>query len=134
MKKILSFIFVTLLLLVTGCSKSQNTKIDGMNIKYESSNHFDNEFERPNRNYGVIEGNDIVLYIVASSPIYTPSVEDLDKEDGGVLDVEIDFLYSKDKNINSPAVEVYWKITIDSSDKYVQGIRAIEIDVDIERV
>jgi len=119
MKKLAMLFLVMFSFILAGCG--QNSKIDGMKITYERISYEDKE------NYGVIEGNDIILYVVASSGSYTPSVKDLDLEDG-ILEVDVE-LSAKGNMVTCDMA--LWKITIDSTEKYVSGVNSINVEVEI---
>ncbi len=118
MKKLVLTIFALLTLCLTGCS-NQRTKINGMNIDYEKIPYTELN------NYGVIENENIILYVTANSGSYTPSVEKLKMEkETLVAEVEL--------KVKGPYVTcdmAYWKITINSDYNYVNKIQNIDVQV-----
>ncbi len=118
MKKLVLTIFALLTLCLTGCS-NQRTKINGMNIDYEKIPYTELN------NYGVIENENIILYVTANSGSYTPSVEKLKMEkETLVAEVEL-----KVKGQYVTWDMAYWKITIDSDYNYVSEIQNIDVQV-----
>ncbi len=118
MKKIILTMFALLSLCLTGCS-NQKVKINGMNVDYERISYIESN------NYGVIEDDNIILYVTANSGSYTPSVEKL-KMEKETLFAEVE-LKSKGQYVTCDMA--YWKITIDSDFNYVSKIQNIDVQV-----
>lgn len=118
MKKIVLTMFALLSLCLTGCS-NQKAKINGMNINYEKICYVESN------NYGVIEDENIILYVTANSGSYTPSVEKL-KMEKETLYAEVE-LKAKGQYVTWDMA--YWKITIDSNYNYVRKIQNIDVQV-----
>ncbi len=119
MKKIILTMFALLSLCLTGCS-NQKVNINGMNVDYERISYIESN------NYGVIEDDNIILYVTVNSGSYTPSVEKL-KIEKETLIAEVE-LRTKGQYVTWDMA--YWKITIDSDEKYVSNIDSINMYVE----
>lgn len=115
MKKLIITMIAMTTLFLTGCS-NQKTKINGMNVDYEKISYIEL------KNYGIIEGSDIILYVTAGSGSYTPSVEKL-KIDEETLVAEVEL------RTKGQYVMAYWRITIDADYDYVNKFQTIDVQV-----
>lgn len=118
MKKLIITMIAMTTLFLTSCS-NQKTKINGMNVDYEKISYLES------KNYGIIEGSDIILYVTAGSGSYTPSVEKL-KIDKETLVAEVE-LRAKGQYVTCDMA--YWRITIDADYDYVNKFQTIDVQV-----
>lgn len=118
MKKIILTTFALLTIFMTGYS-NQNDQINGMNVNYEKISYIRSS------NYGIIENDNIILYVTASSGSYTPSVEKLINENETLI-AEVG-LSAKGQYVTCDMA--YWKITIDADSNYVSKIQNIDVQV-----
>lgn len=118
MKRLIITMLMMSTLFLSSCS-NQKTKINGMNIDYEKISYVES------KDYGIIENDNIILYLTANSGGYTPSVEKL-KIEKETLVAEVE-LRAKGQYVTCDMA--YWKITIDADSDYVSKIQNIDVQV-----